>query len=132
MDSVVVEKGFALLRQPKGFLYQSSSATVPQISEMEKDSLKVLNQLLCHLWGTTSNFTVALHIERIGPAPQSHPHDLESIMQDFTLAIQRANKTDIATRGPLDLKSPSVVPPQIVVDEDVSNPQVLCAKLMGA
>ncbi|PVF99226.1 hypothetical protein CPB86DRAFT_315970 [Serendipita vermifera] len=118
MDSVIVEKSFALLHQSKGSLYQSSNAALPHIADMEESSFKVLRQLLCHLQGTNSASSLALHVERIGPPPQSHPYHLESVARDFTLAIQRANKTDLATRGPLDLKSSSVVPPQIVVDED--------------
>ncbi|PVF92994.1 hypothetical protein CPB86DRAFT_142196 [Serendipita vermifera] len=118
MDSVVVEKSFASLRQPKGLLYQSSSATVPQIVDMDKDALKVLKQLLCHLRGASSASALALHIEHISPAPPSHPYHLESVARDFNLAIRHANKTDLVSRGPLDLKSQSVVPPQIVVDED--------------
>jgi hypothetical protein len=120
MDSVVVDKRFSSLRQPKGLLDQSFSANAPIIEDMEEDSHKTLMQLLSHLRGSPSVSALALHVERIGLAPPSHPYSLESVARNFTFAIKSANTTDLVTRGPLDLKSSSVIPPQIVVDEDVS------------
>jgi hypothetical protein len=127
MDSVIVDKGFASLRQPKGLLYQSFGSTTPIIEDMEEDAHRKLKQLLSHLHGSSSISILALHVERIGLAPPAHPYSLESVARNFTSAIKAANKTDLVTRGPLDIKCSSVIPPQIVVDEDVSP---LCCSLV--
>jgi hypothetical protein len=44
---------------------------------------------------------------------------LAQIGQDLASAIEAANKTSLVTRGPLDLKSADVVPPQLVLDQEV-------------
>jgi hypothetical protein len=121
MDSAIVEQSFASLRQPKGLLYQASTATDPVIRDMEEGAYQSLKQLLSHLRGSLSVSALALHVDRIGPAPPAHPYSLESVARNFALAIKVANATDLVARGPLDLKSSSVIPPQIVVDEDVSS-----------
>jgi hypothetical protein len=123
MDSVVVERSLALLHQPGGLLYKPSiTQPPPSIGELETTSLVVLKRILSHCQNLSSASILALHIERMKPAPPSHPYTLDSVSRDFLAAIRRANKTDLVTRGPLELKSPSVVAPQIVLDEDVSNP----------
>lgn len=54
-----------------------------------------------------------------GP-PKSVLLDLGMVGRNFNLAVRDANKTDLVARGPLDLKSTDVVPPQIVLDSEVS------------
>lgn len=46
--------------------------------------------------------------------------DLAKVGQNFLGAIEDANKTDLVTRGPLDLKSSEMIPPLIVLDQEVS------------
>jgi hypothetical protein len=117
----VVERSLALLYQPGGLLYKPSITQPPPcIGELEIKSLTVLKRVLSHCQNLSSASILVLHVERIGPAPSSHPYTLDSVARDFLAATRRANKTDLVTRGPLELKSPSVVAPQIVLDEDVS------------
>jgi hypothetical protein len=128
MDTTVVERSFASLRQPGGLLYKPSATQPPPcIRELEATSLMVLRQILSHYRSSPPTSILALHTEHIGPAPPSHPYALDSVARDFLISIRRANKTDLVTRGPLELKSPSVVAPQIVLDEDVSVPSNLNA-----
>jgi hypothetical protein len=128
MDSVVVERSLALLHQPGGLLYKPSITQPPPcIGELETDSLVILKRILSQCQSLPSASILALHIERMSPPPPSHPYTLDTVARDFIAAIRRANKTDLVTRGPLELKSPSVVAPQIVLDEDVSIPSNLMA-----
>jgi len=128
MGSSIIERSVALLRQPGGPLYKPSiTQPLPHMGELEAEFLTVLRQILSHCRGLSSTSVLVLHPEHIGPAPPSHPYALDSVARDFSIAIRHANKTGLVTRGPLELKSPSVIAPQIVLDEDVS----VSSNLMG-
>ena len=70
--------------------------------------------------GSVLQSVLTLQIEKIPLLPPVTSFTLENIGRDFTAAINAANETDLVTRGPLELKSPNVVPPQIVLDQEVA------------
>jgi hypothetical protein len=122
MDSQVVDREFAVLHQPGGELHRPSS--MPAISEMTGEEVKRLKRLLScgyALPASDSRFrsTMVFDIEKLGSTASLPSSDLVRVGRDFLGAIGKANETDLVTRGPLDLKSPNIIPPQIVVDEEV-------------
>lgn len=119
LNSSIVQRNIALLRQRGGPLYRPAM-DVDESEIAELDDHGLVHQILSHSkMLPDSSSILALHVERIGLVPPSSAFTLDSLGRDFIYAIQCANKTDLVTRGPLELKSPNVVPPQIVVDEDV-------------
>jgi len=123
MDSQVVDRDFAILRQLGGELYKPSSTCV--ISEMTDNRVEQLKRLLSFRYAlpvSDSRFlsTLVFDIEKLGPVSSLPSFDLARVGRDFVGAIENANKTDLVTRGPLDLKSADMIPPQIVLDQEVS------------
>jgi hypothetical protein len=121
MDSQVVNRAFAALHQPGGELYRPSS--MPIIAEMASEEVKQLKRLLTHCGALAVSDSrilsfMVVDIGKLVPALSSP--GLAQIGRDLVSAIEDANKTSLVTRGPLDLKSANVIPPQIVVDQEVS------------
>jgi len=122
MGSQVVDRDFAMLHQQGGELYRPSSMTV--ISEMITSEAERLKQLLSYRYAlpvSDSRFlsTMVFDIEKLGSVSPLPSFDPARVGQDFVDAIESANKTELVTRGPLDLKTPNIIPPQIVLDQEV-------------
>ena len=122
MDSQVVDREFAILRQLGGELYRPSSMCV--ISEMTDNKVEQLKRLLSYRYAlpvSDSRFlsTLVFDLEKLGSVSSLPSFDLARVGRDFVGAIENANKTDLVTRGPLDLKSADMIPPQIVLDQEV-------------
>ena len=122
MDSQVVDRDFAMLRQLGGELYRPSSMSV--ISEMTNNEVDQLKRLLSYRYAlpvSDSRFqsTMVFDVEKLGSVSSLPSFDLARVGRDFLGAIENANKTDLVTRGPLDLKSANMIPPQIVLDQEV-------------
>jgi len=130
MGSQVVDRDFAMLHQQGGELYRPSSMTV--ISEMMTNEVERLKQLLSYRYAlpaSDSRFlsTMALDVEKLSSVSSLPSLDLARVGQDFVGAIETANKTELVTRGPLDLKSANIIPPQIVLDQEVC----ICRRVGG-
>jgi hypothetical protein len=67
-----------------------------------------------------------LRVEDISAAPREMMGPLDSAARDFVAAIRRANHGDLVSQGPLEIKSVEVVPPRIVVDQEVHNLYIYC------
>jgi len=98
--------------------------TLPVIEEMKDEDLHKLKQLLFLSRASAMSYssvksTIMFHVENLPPLPSSPSPDLVCVGRDFLTAIRSANETDLITRGPLDLKSASVIAPQIVLDQEV-------------
>jgi hypothetical protein len=120
MDSQVVDRGSAALHQPGGDLYRP--AAMPIIAEMASEEIERLNRtvMLCGALTVADariQSIMVFDVEKLLPAPPSPT--LAQIGRDLVSAIEAANKTNLVTRGPLDLKSANVVPPQLVLDQEV-------------
>src|SRR5262245_43814859 len=96
IDSQVVCRSFAALRQVRGELYRPSpSKTSPVIEEMKDEDLHKLKQLLClsrALAISNSNVKsmIMFHVENLSPLPSSPSPDLVSIGRLFLTAIRSA------------------------------------------
>jgi hypothetical protein len=125
IDSQVVCRSFAALRQVGGELYRPSPMkTLPAIEEMKDEDLHKLKRLLFLSRGSAMSYssaksTIMFYLQNLSPLSWSSSPDLVCVGRDFLTAIQSANETDLITMGPLDLKSPSVIAPQIVLDQEV-------------
>jgi hypothetical protein len=122
MDSQVVDRDFAKLHQLGGELYRPSSMAV--ISEMADKDIEQLKRLLSYRYAlpvSDSRFlsTMVFDVENLPIVSSLPSFDLTWVGRDFLGAIENANKTDLVTRGPLDLKSADMIPPQIVLDQEV-------------
>ena len=96
--------------------------TLPVIEEMKDEDLHKLKQFLSCASGMSYpsvKSTIMFHVENLSPLPSSTSPDLVYVGRDFLTAIRSANETDLITRGPLDLKFANVIPPQIVLDQEV-------------
>ena len=118
----MVDRDFAMLHQLGGELYRPASTSV--MSELTDSEAQELKRLLSYRYAlpvSDSRFssTMVLDVEKLESASSLPSFDLAQVGQDFMGAIENANKTDLVTRGPLDLKSLDVIPPQIVVDQEV-------------
>ena len=63
--------------------------------------------------------TMVFDVEKLDSMFSLPSFDLPRVGRDFVGAIENANETDLVTRGPLDLKSANVIPPQVVLDQEV-------------
>jgi len=68
----------------------------------------------------SSHSVTVFSVENMVFVPSPRSLDLNRVGRDLIGAIEGANRTNLATRGPLDLKSADVIPPQIVLDQEVS------------
>ncbi|KAJ7155126.1 hypothetical protein C8R46DRAFT_436742 [Mycena filopes] len=59
-----------------------------------------------------------LRVDDIPAVPPALMVPLDSVARDFVAAIKQANLGELATQGPLELKSVGVIPPRIVVDQE--------------
>jgi len=123
MDSQIVNRDSAALRQPGGELYKPSPVSV--IAEMPCEEVDRLERLLTHCRALAISdprfqSMMVFNVKKLVPVLSSNLLDLSRVGRDLVGAIEDANKTILVTRGPLDLKSANVVPPQIVLDQDVS------------
>ncbi|TFK70120.1 hypothetical protein BDN72DRAFT_795723 [Pluteus cervinus] len=82
------------------------------------ESVDFVCQILAHSRQLDRPGVSALKLDKLGAPPTSVHSDLKSLGRNINLVIKSANETDLVSRGPLDLKSTSVVPPQIVLDSD--------------
>ncbi len=94
------------------------------ISEMTDNKVEQLKRLLSYRYAlpvSDSRFlsTLVFDLEKLGSVSSLPSFDLARVGRDFVGAIENANKTDLVTRGPLDLKSADMIPPQIVLDQEV-------------
>ncbi|KAJ7446553.1 hypothetical protein FB451DRAFT_1412223 [Mycena latifolia] len=117
LEAVVVERAVAQLHQPGGLLFRPGPSTDTS-SIVEIGHNEILPRILAHSPGLRSESTLVLRVDDIGTPPASFLATLDAVGRDFLLAIRRANQTDLVTRGPLELKSADVVPPQIVLDQE--------------
>ena len=98
--------------------------TSPAIEEMKDEDLHKLKQsqflssasAMSH---SSAKSTIMFHVQNLSPLSSSPSSDLVCVGRDFLTAIRSANETDLITMGPLDLKSASVIAPQIVLDQEV-------------
>ncbi|KAJ7581814.1 hypothetical protein C8J56DRAFT_1029289 [Mycena floridula] len=114
MGSMIVDRSSALVRQPGQELFRPGSLDNSFV-ELEPDH--ILRQILAQSPAVTSRSTLALKLAEIIPIPPASCFAVESIARDFVQGIRRTNETDLVTRGPLDLKSANVIPPQVVLDQ---------------
>ncbi|GLB39236.1 hypothetical protein LshimejAT787_0603980 [Lyophyllum shimeji] len=115
LDScAVVDRTAALHFIPGGVLYR------PQYAVEERSVADLSQSELRQVLAQTSEFfgseIYALRLHDIWPL--TRPRSLERAGSNFSNAIRETNETDLIARGPLELKSPAVVPPQIVLDEE--------------
>ena len=130
MDSQVIDRDFAMLHQPGGELYGPSSTFI--ISEMMADEVERLKRLLSYRYAlpvSDSRFlsTMVFDVEKLGTVSSLPSFDLALVGRDFLGAIENANQTELVTRGPLDLKAANIIPPQIVLDQEVC----VCGRVGG-
>ncbi|KAG6844814.1 hypothetical protein H0H87_003481 [Tephrocybe sp. NHM501043] len=110
----VVERSAGTLHAVGGLLFRPTNGAEPcTITELNENQLrKVVAQSK-----EFKNFEIyILLVHELGVV--TRPVTLENAGRDFPNSIQKANETDLISRGPLELKSPSVVPPQIVLDSE--------------
>ncbi|KAK7050214.1 putative bifunctional E2/E3 enzyme [Favolaschia claudopus] len=120
-NAAVVERSVAALYQPYGPLYRPHSQlpSSEQSSAVEQlDAAHGVRKLLSALRGLSSGTALLLKVECVGAAPQKMLGALDSAGRDFVGAIRVANRGDLVSQGPLELKSVDVVPPRIVVDQE--------------
>ena len=122
MGSQVVDRDFAMLHQLGAELYKPSSMSV--ISEMMANEVERLKRLLSYRYALPASdprflSTMVFNVEKLGSVSSLPSFDLARVGRDFLGAIENANKTELVTRGPLDLKSAEIIPPQIVLDQEV-------------
>jgi hypothetical protein len=116
-SSAIVERGVASLLKAGGDLYRPSLASG---SERTVEAVgKTLRELLSRTADFRSSSIHILCIEKLRSTLPAWSPSLESAGRDFIVAIKRANQTDLVSRGPLELKSAEVIPPQIVLDGEV-------------
>ncbi|KAJ7125758.1 hypothetical protein C8R43DRAFT_1135085 [Mycena crocata] len=116
-NRAVVERTVAYLHQPDGLLFHSSHSTaMPSLDEISNH--EIIRPLLARSRGLRSDYTLLLRVGDVGAPPASFMVTLDAAARDFIFALRRANQTDLVTRGPLELKSVDVVPPQIVLDQE--------------
>jgi hypothetical protein len=120
MDSQVVDRGSAALHQPCGELYRP--ATIPIIAKMTSEENERVKRtvMLCGALAVADariQSIMVFDVDKLLPVPPSPT--LTQIGRDLVSAIEAANKTDLVTRGPLDLKSANIIPPQLVLDQEV-------------
>jgi hypothetical protein len=122
LDSHMVDRGMAELRGPGGELYRPCS--MPIMSALTDQELQQLKRLLSYssaLPASDSRFKSAMVFDaEILSSVPSPSLDIARVGRDFMGAIENANKTELVTRGPLDLKSSEMIPPPIVLDQEVS------------
>ena len=104
---------------------------LPVIEEMKEKDSRNLKQLLSlsrasAMSNSCVKSAIMFHVENLSPLPSSPSPDLVCVGRDFLTAIRSANETDLITRGPLDLKSVSVIAPQIVLDQEVCEIPLQC------
>ncbi|KAJ7735835.1 hypothetical protein DFH07DRAFT_967025 [Mycena maculata] len=116
LGGVVVERAVAALRQPGGLLFRPSAAASDTMEELSNHEM--LRQLLAHSRGLRADSTLLLRVVEIGAPPAAWMATLDAVGRDFTSLIMAANRTELVARGPLELKSADVVPPQIVLDQE--------------
>jgi len=97
---------------------------VSAISEMADNEVEQLKRLLSYRYaspGSDSRFrsTMVFNVEKLDSVSSLPSFDLPRVGRDLVGAIESANKTDLVTRGPLDLKSANMIPPQVVLDQEV-------------
>jgi len=122
MDSQVVDHDFVMLHQLGGELYRPSSMSV--ISEVMANEVEQLKRLLSYRYALPVSdprflSTMVFDVEKLGSVSSLPSFNLAQVGRDFMGAIENANKTELVTRGPLDLKSADIIPPQIVLDQEV-------------
>ena len=116
-SSAIVERSVAPLLIAGGDLYR------PSLTSGSECTVEAVEKTLCELLSRTVDLHASsIHIlllEKLRPTLPSWSPSLETAGRDFIVAIKRANQTDLVSRGPLELKSAEVVPPQIVLDGEV-------------
>jgi len=125
VDEQIVNRGVLILRQLGGELHQPTpEKPFPAVQELDGSKLEELMQISLHCRALLSpkfwtQSVQVLYVERLSAFEDPLPLDLAVVGRNFAGAIRCANETDLVTRGPLDLKATSVVPPQIVLDNKV-------------
>jgi hypothetical protein len=116
-SSAIVERGVASLLVAGGDLYR------PSLVSGSEPSVEAVEKTLCELLSRTVEFRPSsihiLYLEKLRTTLPAWSPSLESAGRDFIVAIKRANQTDLVSRGPLELKSAEVIPPQVVLDGEV-------------
>ncbi|TFK70123.1 hypothetical protein BDN72DRAFT_896704 [Pluteus cervinus] len=113
--TIIVEKSTANLYMHGGTIFR------PNISDDDftmVGSADLVRQILAQSKQLNRSGVSVLKLEKLSAPPQSLLLDLKALGRNFNLAIKSANETDLVSRGPLDLKSTNIVPPQIVLDSD--------------
>jgi hypothetical protein len=116
-SSAVVERGVASLLVAGGDLYRPSLASG---SKRTVEAVgKTLSEVLLRSVDHRSSSIYIICLEKLRTTLSAWSPSLEGAGRDFIVAIKRANQTDLVSRGPLELKSAEVIPPQIVLDGEV-------------
>ncbi|KAG6918190.1 hypothetical protein DXG01_015978 [Tephrocybe rancida] len=115
LDSfAIVERSSGILHAVGGQLYRPGHGVKTfSITELSGNEL---HQVVAQSKEYNGSEVYVLLVHELGVV--SRPMTLKNVGRDFSNAIQRANETDLISRGPLELKSPSVVPPQVVLDSE--------------
>ncbi|KAJ7636660.1 hypothetical protein FB45DRAFT_1055980 [Roridomyces roridus] len=117
-NNSVVERAVAALLSPGGPLYRPDHSAVSTVhSASGTTELNSLADLLPTIPALTAPSALVLRLHAIGWAPREFMTPLDTAARDFIAAIKRANRGDLVSQGPLELKSVSVVAPRIVVDQ---------------
>ena len=114
LDTSVIESSIAQHILPGGMLYRPSEKSVWYLEEAQSTT-----QVLSQLAGSSLHSILVLRKEFIPLLPMNSSFTLDHLGRDFAAAISAANETELVTRGPLELKSADVIPPQIVLDSEV-------------
>ncbi|KAF5392275.1 hypothetical protein D9757_001558 [Collybiopsis confluens] len=114
--SSISERAFAMLHLPGSPLYRPL-AQDRQFVDLKFESL-TFQAIRAGKYLPQQTSLSVLRVDRIGRSPPSFQARIEITGRGFHQAIVRANNTELATRGPLDLKAPAIVPPQLVLDPE--------------
>ena len=112
IGSHVVDHEFAMLHQLGGELYRPSSTSF--VFELMGNEAKRLLSYRYALPISDSRFLsmMVFDVEKLGCVSSFPSCDPVWVSWDFVGAIENANKTDLVTSRPLDLKSADMIPPQ--------------------
>lgn len=115
----VVEHSSGKLYSAGGLLYRTINGVRKQqaIASLAGESGVELRQVLAQTREYNGTEVYLLCLYRIGHL--ARPIHFGSAGLDFLDVIRQANETDLVSRGPLELKNTSVIPPQIVLDNEV-------------
>ncbi|KAG6886551.1 hypothetical protein C0992_003430 [Termitomyces sp. T32_za158] len=122
VDPVMLEP-FGVVERSSGKLYDIGGPLCRGINEVDEQPIVdlvgdgvQLHQVLAQTRECDVTEARLLCLHKIGNI--ARPIDLGSAGRNFPDVIRQANETDLISRGPLELKNTSIVPPQVVLDNE--------------